>query len=213
MKPTCTLYFAYGSNLCHSHMKHRCPAAKAIKGFELHDSVLVFRGVADCDWKEGSICYGGLWRITERCEQSLDLYEGVAGGFYRKEYIPLPTDQNFEASHMMMYVMSSTGVFPPAKHYRDIIAQGYRDFKLPLSALRDAVGYSHDHQSPTNRELDRYNRKGRPDLAPHPDGRPAYPVASHNPRIEVQRENYTRTKNRQQELFEEWWRSPLTDND
>lgn len=165
--PTCSLYFAYGSNLSIRRMQNRCPAATPLHKFKLEDSKLVFRGVADCPRVEGSVCYGGLWRITAECEESLDRYEGVHGGFYRKDYIPLNPGE-FEDSHLMLYVMNSTGVFPPAHSYLETIAQGYRDFQLPMADLKEAVAYSHDHRSPSGAELRRHSRLGHPRLASRP---------------------------------------------
>jgi len=165
-----TLMFSYGSNLCINHMKRRCPAATAVSKFTLLDSRLVFRGVADCPYELGAKAHGAIWRITDACEQALDRYEGIAGGFYRKDYVPLDADNEYGETHLMLYVMNSDGVFPPAQHYLDTIAQGYRDFGLPMDALKAAVKHSHDHRQPSHRELKRHHRDGRPRLAPPPDG-------------------------------------------
>lgn len=168
------LYFSFGSNLNIRHMQRRCQDAEPLSMFTLIDSRLVFRGVADCAYEIGAKCYGGLWRISAADEKDLDRFEGVASGFYRKEYVPLEAGK-YEATHLMLYVMNSEGVFPPARHYLETIAQGYRDFRLPMDALKDAVRHSHEARQPSDRELSRYRRNGRPSLAAHPDGdrRPA----------------------------------------
>lgn len=163
----CSLYFAYGSNLCIRHMMRRCPDAVPLGKFTLTDSRLVFRGVADCAYEVGATCFGGLWRITPECERSLDGYEGVGSGFYRKEYVPLEVGE-YEDTHMMLYVMNSVGIFPPAEHYLETIAQGYRDFRLPMDELRAAVRAAWDQKNPTSAENSRYHRIGRPRLAPRP---------------------------------------------
>lgn len=276
--PTCSLYFAYGSNLCIRQMQRRCPAATPLHKFKLEDSRLTFRGVADCPRVVGSVCYGGLWRITAECEDSLDRYEGVHGGFYRKDYIPLDPTEHDGETHLMLYVMNSTGIFPPAHSYLETIAQGYRDFRLPMDSLKAAVAHSHDHRSPSGTELRRHTRLGKPRLAPRPllpgeTERPAWKgydrnltrehwgmdddaMAREDMRRDVREEldragfqppkrkypfgepkrhnldewlelrrrdrNYRQAqamKRRQREsggnfdLFDEWWHSPLTDND
>jgi gamma-glutamylcyclotransferase (GGCT)/AIG2-like uncharacterized protein YtfP len=160
------LYFAYGSNLNRAAMAHRCPDAKPIGALKLTDARLVFRGVADCIYEEGSECPGAVWKLTPGCEAALDRYEGVSGGFYRKEYV---TVTGFEGEdQMLLYVMNSTGIFPPSQHYYNVIKQGYRDFKLPLKYLRAAVKAAWDDKAPSHRERQRHRRNGRPALVAMP---------------------------------------------
>lgn len=160
-----TLYFAYGANLCIDTMARRCPDAEPIEKFTLTESKLVFRGVADCIYEQNAVCIGGLWRITAKCEAELDRFEGISSGLYRKDYVPL---QDHQEPHMMLYVMNSTGIFPPTLHYADTIRRGYSDFDIPVKQLDDAIAESWDRRSPSRRETDRHVRHGRPDLAPHP---------------------------------------------
>jgi hypothetical protein len=158
-----TLYFAYGSNLNIAHMKARCPAAKPIGKLELDNSALVFRGVADCIYQDGAKTWGGVWKITPECERTLDIYEGVARGFYRKELMPI-TGLYKDEEHLMLYVMNSTGIFPPSQDYLDTIIEGYRDFDLPVNGLKAAVKASWKEKNPSHLERHRYRRNGRPQL-------------------------------------------------
>jgi hypothetical protein len=157
------LYFAYGSNLNHAAMARRCPGAKPIGPLKLPDSRLVFRGVADCIYEPGAECPGAVWKLTPECERALDRYEGVGGGFYRKEYLPVTGIEGEE--RMLVYIMNSTGIFPPSEGYFEVLRQGYRDFGLPLKYLREAVKASWDDKAPSHRERKRYHRDGRPPLA------------------------------------------------
>lgn len=228
----CSLYFAYGSNLSRRRMEYRCPSAIALGSFILRDSKLVFRGVADCAYEAGSICHGALWKITPACERHLDTFEGVIGGHYRKEYVPLDDPAKYDDTHLMLYVKNSTGIFPPAREYVEIISQGYRDFGLPLDVLLAAVRHSHDARSPSQSEFDRYRRNGQPQLAsrPNADGTfsPAKPVVWRSPerppypRIsdEANRENkkkYKRAQKRYAEasgdLFDDGFDMPPHDED
>lgn len=165
------LYFAYGSNLSLAAMKSRCPRAVPLGRFYLDDAKLVFRGVADCVYSPGSKCPGGLWRITPECEAALDRYEGIGRGFYRKELVELTGATNGE-NEIMYYAMNSTGIFPPSAGYLGVIKQGYRDFKLPMKPLAEAVRDSWDDKAPTYRERQRHRRKGRPLLASRPAVQP-----------------------------------------
>jgi hypothetical protein len=164
-----TLMFAYGSNLNLAQMHRRCPNAKPLGRFKLPDWRLVFRGVADCIPEEGSFCYGGAWVITDRCEEALDIYEGVDSGMYRKEYIRLKPHKY--GSEMLVYCMNSTGIAPPSQYYFDSIKDGYRDFGMPKEAhklLRAALQDSWDNKAPSHIERQRRRRQGRPTLAPCP---------------------------------------------
>ena len=159
------IMFSYGSNLCRGQMARRCPKAEALGRLTLPDWRLVFRGVADCIAAPGAVCYGGLWRITPDCERALDRYEGVARGIYRKQYVRLESRPEDE---VLIYCMNSTGIFPPSEDYLASITGGYRDFALPetaYNALADAVKAGWDDKAPTQRELERHRRKGRPTLA------------------------------------------------
>lgn len=164
-----SLYFAYGSNLNIAQMRVRCPLATPIGKFKVNDLRLVFRGVADVVDEPGAFCWGGLWRITEQCEVALDRYEGFraedpAAGMYRKEYFPLREPWEGH-EQVLFYQMNSTGIYPPSEGYLNCIMQGYRNFRLPLSYLRDAVRASWDDKAPSHVERQRYRRNGRPRLA------------------------------------------------
>lgn len=159
------LYFAYGSNLNKAHMRVRCPGARSLGRFKLKDHKLVFRGVADCIKSPGDVIPGAVWLITPECEESLDRYEGIAGGHYRKEYLTVKSGIDGEDT-MMYYAMNSTGIYPPSAGYLETILQGYRDHKLKSAPLREAVDASWDDKHPSHLERQRYKRNGRPRLAP-----------------------------------------------
>jgi hypothetical protein len=159
------LYWAYGSNLCVASMRRRCPDAKKIGKLFVDDATLVFRSVADVTVLEGSVVPGGLWEISRSDERSLDMYEGVASGFYLKRYLTVQRGKR-KPEQVLFYQMStSRGIMPPSDGYLDTIAQGYRDFGLPLEALDEflAAAWSDKKVTPMLRE--RHLRKGRPTLA------------------------------------------------
>ena len=81
------LYFAYGSNMDEEQMADRCPGAKVLKKAEIADYQFAIdnRGVATILPKPGSKVEGLLWIVSQRNIKTLDGYEGVAGGYYRKE--------------------------------------------------------------------------------------------------------------------------------
>lgn len=130
------LYFAYGSNLSIAQMSVRCPLADAYSIAELPGYKLAFRGPADViQAKEPTTtALGALYWITRKDEQALDRYEGWPLT-YRKiwRHVRLP---NGKRELAMLYVMNPERVFrPPTDAYVSTIAEGYRDWGLPLRHL------------------------------------------------------------------------------
>ena len=126
------LYFAYGSNMNHEHMKHRCPKAKYIGKKTLPDYELVFRSVADVQESPGKTVEGALFEITKDCEEALDRYEGFPN-LYIKRYV----------DDFMFYTMVDKDyVHPPSMPYLNTIAQGYKDCEISTDCLVAAVNES-----------------------------------------------------------------------
>lgn len=173
---TCQYMFAYGSNLCLSQMRVRCPAAKVIGSFTLPNARLVFRGVADCIPEPGAECPGGLWEITDACEEELDRYEGISSGLYYKDYFTVTTPEGVRK--VLVYRMNSTGIFPPSASYFATIERGYKDFGLPLKALREARDAAWDDKHPSHVERRRHKAKGRPALAERGPVKKSKPVTA-----------------------------------
>lgn len=136
------LYIAYGSNLNREQMEHRCPTAKPIAKSCLPGFKLVFQGFAfgahaNVIPAEGSEVPVVVWEIGPKDELFLDRYEGVAGGYYTKEYMQV--DVNGEMKEALIYIMSPHGYGIPGDTYLNVIAEGYKDFELDIRALNDAV--------------------------------------------------------------------------
>lgn len=158
------LYWAYGSNLNHEHMSHRCPAAKPVDSLVVTQGALVFRSVADVTIRKDSIVPGGLWEISRECEASLDRYEGVASRFYLKRYFTVKIGR--KTRDVLFYQMrTNKGIMPPADYYLATIVQGYKDFDLDLEILDAAVAQSWADKKVTDMLRERHIRKGMPTLA------------------------------------------------
>ena len=130
------LYFAYGSNLHHQQMKRRCKDSRFIKKIILKNYILTFRGkygVADIEKKKGNKVHGALYYISQTDTKRLDIYEE-----YPKEYTKMFFKLNKQK--IMTYIMpKKTKNVTPTKRYLDIIKQGYKDCKLNLKSLNDAL--------------------------------------------------------------------------
>ena len=135
------IYIAYGSNLNKEQMSIRCPDAKVIGKSMIPNHRLVFKGVADMIPAKGHQCPVALWRITDACEEALDIYEGFPN-LYRKQYW-----QHKDGELLMAYVMNRDGLAPPPRHYLHCIRDGYKDFRLDAAYLDEAVKLSYEYQS------------------------------------------------------------------
>ena len=129
-------YFAYGNNLHHVQMKRRCPNCKFIKNMILKDYDLTFRskyGAADIQKKKGKKVYGGLYIISKVAEKRLDIYEEYPT-LYKKKFC------KYQRKKIMTYIMPrKTKLVPPTKRYLNIIKQGYKDCKINIKSLNEAL--------------------------------------------------------------------------
>ena len=129
-------YFAYGSNLHHLQMKRRYPNCKYIKKFFLNNYQMTFRskyGAADIEKKKGKKVFGALYIISKSAEKRLDVYEEYPT-LYKKKYF------NYNGKRVMTYIMPrKTKLVKPTTRYLNIIKQGYKDCKLNIKSLNQAL--------------------------------------------------------------------------
>jgi gamma-glutamylcyclotransferase (GGCT)/AIG2-like uncharacterized protein YtfP len=85
------LHFAYGSNMDPAGMARRCPGAKALGPARLegHRFIIARAGYASVQRKSGAVVHGVLWRVADSDVAALDAYEDVAGGLYRRMFLPV----------------------------------------------------------------------------------------------------------------------------
>tara|TARA_B100001027_G_C16246897_1_gene322397 strand:- start:905 stop:1306 length:402 start_codon:yes stop_codon:yes gene_type:complete len=130
------LYFAYGSNLNHFQMKKRCKDSKFLKKFDLKDFRLTFRSIyraADIEQRRKSIVPGALFEISKSDEKKLDLYEDFPT-LYKKYYF------YYNNNKVMTYTMVKKTPFTyPKERYLNTIKQGYKDCKLDVKYLINAL--------------------------------------------------------------------------
>lgn len=137
-RPEGGLMFAYGANIGTEDMEFRCPTALPLMSARLDDWQLSFKGCATVEPAEGESTYGNLWLIKEKDEETLDAFEGVAGGYYHKHLLPV-TAENGSVVTALVYVMAERiGGGLPNWHYFDTVQRGYVEWGLPLEALDNA---------------------------------------------------------------------------
>jgi hypothetical protein len=132
------LMIAYGSNLSKKQMRLRCPSARPLGKFIMHDAQLVFRTYADLEYVKGVNTPCGLWSINREDEKSLDKHEGVAGGsYFKSEKIML----NYcgRKRPALIYLKNRGEIYPPSKRYVATIRRGYKDFDMDERVLDEAV--------------------------------------------------------------------------
>lgn len=145
------LYFAYGSNINLDQMAVRCPAAQVVGPVVLDGYELLFRGnrrgagVATIEPLADSQVYGLLWKLTQACEQSLDIYEGYPH-LYGKEDVIVRTMDGQEVT-VMAYIMTGElwrdPAIPSPSYYGGIL-EGYQQNGLPVPKLEAALKNVHD---------------------------------------------------------------------
>ncbi len=98
------LYFAYGSNMDEHQMAVRCPDSRVVGLSTLENMkfVLDSAGVATIIPQLGSRVSGVVWLVTKRDIKSLDRYEGVASGCYRKEFVSVTV--NNQSCNALVYI-------------------------------------------------------------------------------------------------------------
>lgn len=134
------LYLAYGSNLDHSQMMHRCPEAEYVGPTEVKDHELIYRGnnrdygVATIEPKLGENVPACVWRISKADEAALDRYEGWPVLYIKRNY---KVEVNGEVVEAMAYIMTAGHrLAKPSPYYYGILRRGYKDCKLDLEYLR-----------------------------------------------------------------------------
>ena len=130
------LYFAYGSNLHHFHMKRRCKDSNFIKKINLKNFRLTFRSkyrAADIEPRRNSIVPGGLFEISKSDEKKLDVYEDYPI-LYKKYYFI------YDRKKVMTYTMVKKTSFKfPTERYLNVVKRGYKDCNLNIKYLNKAL--------------------------------------------------------------------------
>lgn len=140
------LYVAYGSNLNLYQMKFRCPTARLIGTGIVKDHELQFKGRSDCAFatitpKHGCTVPVAVWELKESDEKFLDRYEGYPSHYF-KRFVPVEM-KNGKTISGMVYIMNLRQNFGvPSDSYVHTVSEGYRNCRLDISVLKDAIRQS-----------------------------------------------------------------------
>ena len=133
------LYAAYGSNMNLKQMAFRCPDSKVVGTGYILDYKLKFAYHADIIPSKGDKVPVVLWNVPELDFRTLDIYEGVKGGYYKRVTLPVKTKKGI-MKDAIVYVMCGEHEWEmPSESYYLIIKEGYEDNKISRKFLFDSV--------------------------------------------------------------------------
>jgi phage replication-related protein YjqB (UPF0714/DUF867 family) len=137
-------YFAYGSNMLTEQMADRCPGACDPAEAVLADHTWICneQGVATVVPVQGRPVHGLLWDVMPSHIKSLDGYEGVAKGHYRRETIGVTELASGRSVDAFIYIACNSEPGPPRPGYMDKVIGGATEHRLPewwLTYLRGWV--------------------------------------------------------------------------
>ncbi len=135
--PNPHLYFAYGSHLDPEQMDWRCPDAIALGAARLNDWAwrIGGRGYATVSPSPGHHVWGAIWNVSDSDLASLDRYEGVAGGLYRREFTTVMAKN--QPIDSLLYIENYDDHGMPRPDYLERIIAGARWFDLPQAWIDD----------------------------------------------------------------------------
>lgn len=130
-------YFSYGSNMDATEMKQRCPGA-VLEGIAVlpdHRLMITADGFATIVPDHGHRVMGALWALTESDERALDVYEDIASGFYRRDFISVVAQGRVVRA--LVYVASSDRPGKPRPGYLELILSAARALGLPAAYVTE----------------------------------------------------------------------------
>ena len=130
-------YFAYGSNLSRKQMSQRCPDAQPKFVATLPNHKLIFAGwskkwcggVASIKPCEGEKVIGAIYEISERCLESLDIYENCPTT-YGQENVTVFTGSDVPVRAITYIKVEQSNETQPSGKYLLTIQQGYKDWGI-----------------------------------------------------------------------------------
>jgi gamma-glutamylcyclotransferase (GGCT)/AIG2-like uncharacterized protein YtfP len=141
-------YFAYGSNMSRSRLRHRLPSARSVGIARLTEHQLRFHKVGHCDGSAKCDAYltgdsghqviGVLYQISLEEKPCLDEVEGVGDG-YEEKRVAVETD---EGDIIEVFTYHATLINPdikPYDWYRQHVLIGAREHDLPETYIDEIL--------------------------------------------------------------------------
>ena len=125
------LYFAYGSNMGQEQMNKTCSDHQyfgngILKGFRW---IISTRGYANIIKSDGDEVHGVIYKLSASDELSVEEYEGIRCGSYRKEIKKVEIDKTIY--RCLVYIDPNEAEGKPKEEYINLINKGVADAELP----------------------------------------------------------------------------------
>lgn len=134
-----SLYFAFGSNMFNTRMRHRVQSAEVIYVGRLDNHCLTFHkrgidstGKCSVEESEGDAVWGVLYRIKNSEIASLDKAEGSG---YDKIELYVQTPEGVKRAFIYKAKEDSMIEAMPTEWYRDIVLAGAKENGLPAEYI------------------------------------------------------------------------------
>lgn len=137
------LYVAYGSNCNIKQVRDRCKDSILIGTGYIKDYQLRFKGVATIVQDKRSKVPVTAWKISEKDEIALDIYEGVKNKLYRKETITVHLNSGGVVEGMVYILNNKKTDYMPNMYYFNTIVEGYMENDLDIKYLLKAYEKSY----------------------------------------------------------------------
>ena len=123
-------------------MGKRCPDAR-LSGTAVLDNFrfrINSRGVATVVATDGGEVHGVLWELNRSDERSLDEYEGVVSGLYRKETVSVLSKSG--SVRALIYLAADEGVGEARPGYMGLILAAARENRFPREYIEELAQWS-----------------------------------------------------------------------
>lgn len=132
-------YFAYGLNVDPEHMARRCPGSVLVGPARLpgHRFIVTRAGYGSVVRDPAAGVYGVVWRLGESNERSLDEYEGVREGLYRKERLRVYAGDGARPVEALIYVARDGRPGAPRPGYLEAVVRAARRQGFPAAYLNE----------------------------------------------------------------------------
>lgn len=137
------LYFAYGSNMDVEAMRARCPRSKPLGVARLarHCFFIMQGGYASVMRDPRREVHGVLWDLALADVRTLDVYEDVHSGLYRKVMQPVLRGQG-ASSRALVYVGGSLAPASPLPGYMESVLAAARQWEFPENYMRELTAFA-----------------------------------------------------------------------
>jgi gamma-glutamylcyclotransferase (GGCT)/AIG2-like uncharacterized protein YtfP len=127
-------YFAYGANMDREAMRLRCPRSRMLGRARLarRRFFVMSDGFASVTPEPRGVVHGVLWDLALADVRALDVFEGVARGWYEKRYLPVLREP-FGSVTALVYVGRTANEGAPARDYFAGVLAAARAAELPAA--------------------------------------------------------------------------------